>query len=75
MPPPGSGRAATAATMMVPVIPVVLPETQPRVDEGVRRVADVNDAVIDAGPYSRPGKRPRDDTAAPYDDACSGQAR
>ncbi|KAK1547975.1 hypothetical protein QYF36_011573 [Acer negundo] len=54
---------------------VVLPETQPRVDEGVRRVADVNDAVIDAGPYSRPGKRPRDDTAAPYDDACSGQAR
>lgn len=54
--------------------PVVLPETQPQVDEGVRRVADVDDAVIDAGPCSRPGKRPRDDTAAPDDDACCGQA-
>lgn len=39
MPPPGSGRAATAATMMVPVTPVVLPETLPQVDEGVRRGA------------------------------------
>ncbi len=65
----------SAATMMVPVTPVVLPETQPQVDEGLRRVADVDDAVIDAGPSSRPGKRPRDDTAAPHDDACSGQAR
>ena len=37
MPLPGSVRAAT--TMMVPVTPVVLPETLPQVDEGVRRGA------------------------------------
>lgn len=39
------------------------------------RVAEVDDAVIDIGASSRPGKGPRDDTAAFDKDAWSGQAR